>query len=275
MVFLSSFHLISWENSKRILFVLQRRLFKASYALDKAKYLKLQKLILQSSFGRLLAIRDITQLSPGRRISGVDGKTSLTFTERFELNEYLKKNWSNWNPQNLKSLKYVKEGVVINSLKVPTVSDRVWLCLIKFALEPTHEAFFHPNSFCSSFEHSAYEVQKILFFTLSKDSFSFQRRFLKVEIDNTMFTSFDINLLTTKVHAPRSIKLGLFRFLKKGFPLGFFEPISLAANIGLLLSNILLDKIENVHPIAFRYDNVLVCLLRPLDDENEIVNFGS
>lgn len=71
--------------------------------------------------------------------------------------------------------------------------------------------------------------------------------------------------------APRSIKLGIFRFLKKGLPLSFSEQIPLTSNIGLLLLNILLSGIEIIHPFLFRYDNFLICLLRPLDDEKRIV----
>lgn len=124
------FHVVSWESSTRLLYILQRRLFKASYVLDKTKYLELQKLIIHSTFARLLAIREITQLSPGKKIPGIDGKTSLTFLERFELNEYLRDNCSNWNPQVLKVLKYVKGKEFVGNLKVPSIVDRVWLCLV-------------------------------------------------------------------------------------------------------------------------------------------------
>lgn len=124
------FHIVSWESSSRFLYILQRRLFKASYVLDKMKCLELQKLILHSTFARLLAIRETTQLSPSKKIPGIDGRTSLTFLERFELNEYLRDNCTNWNPQVLKILKYVKGKNFVGNLKVPSISDRVWLCLV-------------------------------------------------------------------------------------------------------------------------------------------------
>lgn len=32
-------------------------------------------------------------------------------------------------------------------LKIPTIADRAWQCLAKFALEPAHEATFHERSY--------------------------------------------------------------------------------------------------------------------------------
>lgn len=141
----------------------------------------------------------------------------------------------------------------------------------RFILEPTHKASFHPNNFSSLIGHSLYEIQRLLFLSLSVESCNLQRRFLKIEVANDIFSSFHISFLIKIVCAPRSIKLALFRFLKIGLPLNFSEHISLTSNMGLLLSNIFLSGIETIHPFAFRYDNFLICLLRPLDDEKDIV----
>lgn len=68
---------LSWEESTAILFKLQKRLFKTAYISDRKKSLALQKLILQSNCARLLAIREITQLSLDKKIPGVDGKLRI------------------------------------------------------------------------------------------------------------------------------------------------------------------------------------------------------
>jgi len=52
---------------------------------DKAKAKNLQKLILKSRSARLLAIRQVTQLNAGKKTAGIDGKASLSFRERWEL----------------------------------------------------------------------------------------------------------------------------------------------------------------------------------------------
>jgi retron-type reverse transcriptase len=56
---------------------------------DKAKTRNLQKLILKSRSARLLAIRQVTQLNAGKKTAGVDGKASLSFRERWELESVL------------------------------------------------------------------------------------------------------------------------------------------------------------------------------------------
>ena len=69
----------SWNDSIKFLFKLQKRLFKSTLVYDKIISLKLQKLILKSNGSRLIAIREVTQLSSDKKIPGIDGKTSLSF----------------------------------------------------------------------------------------------------------------------------------------------------------------------------------------------------
>lgn len=142
-----SWKLLSWENSSRNLKKIQKRLCKLMYFYDLKRVIYVQKLILNSNSSRLLAIREVTQLSSQHKVSGVDGKIFLSFTERFELNEYLKLNLNNWEPQPLRSVNvFKKDGTLIN-YKLPTVSDRVWQTLVSYALEPVLEAKFHLRMF--------------------------------------------------------------------------------------------------------------------------------
>ena len=69
-----------WKKFQKILFRLQKRVYKAVQDGDKRKARSLQKLILKSQTGRLLAIRQVTQLNPGEpKTAGIDGKKSLSF----------------------------------------------------------------------------------------------------------------------------------------------------------------------------------------------------
>lgn len=55
----------NWKKFQKIVFRLQRRIFKAVKDGDKAKAKRLQKLILTSHAARMLAIRQVTQLNQG------------------------------------------------------------------------------------------------------------------------------------------------------------------------------------------------------------------
>ncbi len=98
-----SWRQLSWKKFRPHLFRLQVRLWKAIRAEDKARTRNLQKLILRSQSARLLAIRQVTQLNQGKKTAGIDGFASLSFKERFELNELLKNKVHQWEHQGLGS----------------------------------------------------------------------------------------------------------------------------------------------------------------------------
>lgn len=138
---------LPWKQFRRNLFRLQRRVFKAIQVGDKRKAQSLQKLILKSTAARLLAIRQVSQLNAGKKTPGIDGKASLTFEERLELSDKLKVYSNNWFHQKLREISIPKKDGKIRILKVPTLADRAWQCLAKYALEPAHEATFHARSY--------------------------------------------------------------------------------------------------------------------------------
>ena len=111
-------------------------MFKAVNVGDKRKAKYLQKLILKSTAARYLAIRQVTQLNAGKKTAGVDGKASLTFMERFKLSEKLINNVNTWKHNKLREIPIPKKDGTKRILKVPTIADRTWQCLVKYALEP-------------------------------------------------------------------------------------------------------------------------------------------
>lgn len=125
---------LAWKQFQRNLFRLQRRVFKAVQVRDYRRAKSLQKLILKSTSARLLAIRQVTQLNAGKKTPGVDGKASLTFEERFELSEELRLHGSDWKHQPLREIPIPKKNGKTRILKVPTIADRAWQCLAKYAL---------------------------------------------------------------------------------------------------------------------------------------------
>lgn len=194
----------------------------------------------------------------------------MTFLERFELSENLRSNWNNWRIQSLRKILIItdKDKNILTSMKMPTISDRAWLSIIKFALEPVHEALFHPNNYGFRTGHLIYEAQKMLLLNFSKDSFGDQKRILRINLIKT-FSSFNRGYLIQKIRAPRSIKLGIFRLLEKGFDLKFPEESFLGSTFDSLISNIFLDGIETIHS-CIHYGYQLLFFLRPSDNEELI-----
>ena len=97
-----SWKALPWKKFRRNLFRLQKRVYKAVQVGDKRKARLLQKLILKSTSARFLAIRLVSQLNAGKKTAGIDGKKSLSFEERFNLEELLKMNSGNWKHQGLR-----------------------------------------------------------------------------------------------------------------------------------------------------------------------------
>ena len=116
-----SWKTLPWKKFRRNLFRLQRRVFKAVREGDKRKALSLQRLILKSKAARFLAIRQVSQLNAGKKTAGIDGKKSLTFEERFELEELLKASSNDWEHQKLRSIPIPKKDGSTRMLKIPTV----------------------------------------------------------------------------------------------------------------------------------------------------------
>ena len=74
---LYSWYSLSWRKSQNNLYFLQIRIFKSILVGDLKRALRIQKLIIYSNSARFLAIREVTQVHFNRKISGIDGKTSL------------------------------------------------------------------------------------------------------------------------------------------------------------------------------------------------------
>ena len=172
---------LPWKQFRRNLFRLQKRVFKAVQGGDQRKARSLQKLILKSQAARLLAIRQVTQLNAGKKTAGIDGKKSLTFEERFALADLLAENDSDRQHQGLREMPIPKQDGTTRMLKVPTMADRAWQCLAKYALEPAHEATFHARSYGFRTGRSAHNAQKYLFNNLRSTCNGINKRGFEAE----------------------------------------------------------------------------------------------
>jgi RNA-directed DNA polymerase len=274
---------LPWKKFRRILFRLQCRTFKAVANGDLRKARSLQKLILKSSAARLLAIRQVTQLNAGKKTAGVDGKASLNFEERFELDEYIKSNYSTWKHNRLRKIPIPKKDGSVRILKVPTIADRAWQCLAKFALEPAHEATFHARSYGFRTGRSAHDAQKILFLNINSKANGIDKRVIELDIEKC-FDRISHTSIMDHLIAPARLKLGILRCLKAGTNVGFPDQGTPQGGVvSPLLANIALNGIEKLHfykdktsgkiiEPSIRYADDMVIMLRPQDDAIAILD---
>ncbi len=275
-----SWKTLPWKQFRRNLFRLQRRVFKAVQAGDKRKAMSLQKLILKSTAARLLAIRQVTQLNAGKKTAGIDGKKSLTFKERFELEKLLKALSNDWKYQKLRSIPIPKKDGSTRMLKIPTIADRAWQCLAKYAIEPAHEATFHAKSYGFRTGRSAHDAQKVLFLSLNSNVNGIDKRVIELDIEKC-FDRISHTTIMDNLIAPKGIKAGIFRCLKAGVNPEFPEQGTPQGGVvSPLLANIALNGIEKIHSYkdhgywyetSIRYADDMVIILRPQDNATEIL----
>lgn len=136
---------LPWPRLESNVFKLQKRIYRASERDDSQTMHKLQRLLINSTGARLLAVRRVTQDNQGKKTAGVDGVAALTGSERIELAATLKLEQKSrpvrrvWIPKPGKDEK--------RPLGIPPMVDRARQALVKMALEPQWEAKFEPNSY--------------------------------------------------------------------------------------------------------------------------------
>jgi RNA-directed DNA polymerase len=156
-------------------------------------------------------------------------------------------------------------------LKVPTMADRAWQCLAKYALEPAHEATFHAKSYGFRTSRSAHDAQKMLFQNLNKQAQGIKKRVIELDIDKC-FDRINHSAIMNNLIAPAGLKLGIFRCLKAGTNIGFPDQGTPQGGVvSPLLANIALNGIEEIHTCV-RYADDMVIILKPNDDAESIQN---
>ncbi len=253
---------LPWKTFRKTLFRLQRRVYKAIQVGDKRKAKSLQQLIMKSTAARRLAIRQVTQLNQGKKTVGVDGKASLTFEERLGLSETLRSHGNNWKHQKLREIPIPKKDGKTRILKVPTMADRAWQCLAKYALEPAHEATFHANSYGFRTGRSAHDAQKILFQNLRSYCNGREKRVIELDIEKC-FDQINHSAIMERLIAPKGIERGILRCLKAGVNPEFPEQGTPQGGVvSPLLANIVLNGIEEIHQ-SVRYADDMIIILKP------------
>ncbi|WP_173399753.1 reverse transcriptase N-terminal domain-containing protein, partial [Candidatus Synechococcus spongiarum] len=274
---------LPWKAHGRRVFKLQVRMWKATRRKDKATVLFLQRLISRSYSARLLAICQVTQLNAGKKTAGVDGKKSLSCKERFQLESVLRTQVSTWKSSKLKSVPIPKKSEGTRMLKMLTIYDRAWQCLVKLSIEPAHEAIFHARSYGfrpgrSPWDAQNWDAQKLILSQLSSRANGIRKRILEVDREKC-FDRINHNELMRRVKAPCELKQGLWKAPKAGG-----DPTEYPSQdrgtpqggvIRPLLANIALNGIEDCGGFApygrwkhypapgIRYADDMVFILKP------------
>ena len=269
-----------WKEFQKVLFRLQRRIFKAIREGDKARAKSLQKLVISSHAARMLAIRQVTQLNTGKKTAGIDGVKSLSFKQRFELEKTLKQNVKTWQHQGLREIPIPKKDGSKRILKVPTITDRAYQCLIKYALEPAHEATFHAQSYGFRTGRSTHDAQKKLFHNLRGSSNGINKHVLEIDIAKC-FDRISHKAILDRVIAPEFIIGGIRRCLKSGVNPQFpNQGTPQGGVVSPLLANIALNGIERIGEFktsngitskCIRYADDMVFVLKPEDSAEKLL----
>jgi RNA-directed DNA polymerase len=148
---------------------------------------------------------------------------------------------------------------VQSACNVPTIADRAWQCLVKYALEPAHEAQFHARSYGFRTGHSAHDAQKFLFCNLRSSCNGKDKRVLELNIEKC-FDRINHKAIREGVIAPKFIKQGIWLCLKAGIINPQFpeQGTPQGGVCSPLLANIALNGIEDLGK-SVRYADDMVC----------------
>jgi len=259
----------NWKKFQKNLFRLQKRIYKAMQKVDTRRVLSLQRLVLKSHAARMLAVRQVSELNSGKKTCGVDGLNTLSLQQRLNLISKLKEA-DQWKHQGLREVKIPKKNGKIRTLKIPTIADRAWQCLVKYALEPAHEVTFHPRSYGFRPGRGTHDAQKYVFNNLTSLVDGHNKRVIELDIEKC-FDRINHKAIMTNIIAPQQIKTGLWRCLKAGVSPEFPEQGTPQGGVvSPLLANIALNGIEDIHP-SVRYADDMVFFLKPKDNAEKIL----
>ena len=157
---------LNWRKLERVVFKLQKRIYKASQRGDVKTVRRLQKTLMRSWSAKCLAVRKVTQDNQGKRTAGVDGVKSLAPKQRQELVTKLR---INRKAKPTRRVWIPKPGTKEKRpLGIPTMSNRALQALVKLALEPEWEARFEPNSYGFRPGRSIHDAIGAIFSAISK-----------------------------------------------------------------------------------------------------------
>lgn len=159
---------IPWEHIKAHVYKLQSRIVKALKKMKHHLVRRLQHLLVNSFFARLLAVRKVTT-NKGKNTPGVDGVKWAT--PRQKMKAALSLTGKKYRAKPLRRVFIEKKGKKAKRpLGIPTMYDRAMQAVYAFSLDPIAETFGDRVSLGFRKFRSAKDASQFVFNTLSRKS---------------------------------------------------------------------------------------------------------
>jgi len=240
---------LAWKHHERVVFKLQKRIYRASTRGNVKTVHKLQRLLVRSRSAKLVAVRRVTQDNRGKRTAGVDGVKALTPTQRLQLattlslRDKVAPTRRVWIPK--------PDTSEQRPLGIPTMRDRAAQALATLALEPEWEAKFEPNSYGFRPGRSAHDAIEAIWQGINRKP----KYVLDADIAKC-FDRIDHQALLKKLHTTTLLRRAIRAWLKVGvmdggelFPTDRGTPQG--GVISPLLANVALHGLETSLQAAF------------------------
>ena len=140
----NAWHQINWSKATTNIRKLQARIVKATQEGRWNKVRALQRLIVSSYSGKVLAVRKVTE-NDGKKTPGVDKETWNTPGKKAKAVLSLK--GRGYRPQPLRRIYIPKSNGKLRPLGIPTMKDRAMQALHLLGLDPVAETTGDPNSY--------------------------------------------------------------------------------------------------------------------------------
>lgn len=234
---------ISWRKATRAVFRLQRGVFDAELHDDKNTVAKLQQKIANSFFAKAMAVRQVAQISSGRKTAGIDGVKSPASAAKMRMAAGLT---IHHRPSPVRRLWIPKPGKdEKRPLGIPNMIDCAQQALLVLMLEPQWEAHFSNHQYGFRKGRGTHDAVGFIQRHLRKAG---PKWILEIDIEK-FFDRIDHEELLRRLDAPPHMEAAVRRILKAGvLALGEYSATDVGTPQGgplsPLLANIALSGLE-------------------------------